>query len=1232
MLSGLPGYSELLAELRACEDAAAPPPPVGLAEAARPFVVAGLHQDTSTDPYLPPGDVLRPPPRRSSKGSGEATRISTGLGRPLLLIAPGTERAGEYYDQLRVWTPEPEQVLLFPAPTHLPYQRTPWDPQVLGQRLRVLSWLYLTDDERHRELRAEAGEESMAPVIVTSARALIHRTLPPWDFDAEVRVLKQGDWIVMSDLLRGMYRLGYRPTAVVDQPGEFSHRGGIVDVFPPADDRPLRIEFFGDEIESLRRFDLDTQRSQEIIPRVMVTPAHEALPLRGPTLARELESVDLSTLHPLAQGEFQRYLDHLAEGDTFPTIGLFQPLLHPEAATLLDYFPSEGLIVVDDWGQLDAVADQLAGQADTQRLEQEEAHEIPRGFEASPYASWADLRRRLLERRPLMLGHTRTESSRDDHSPRDGHPSDSVAHRLAASFRPSPRYGGQLKEAVADTVEMAGKGHGILAVTRQAPRLAELYEDWGIYITPQQTVTAPPKPGSIILVHGQLSEGWTLEPPGGQLPERVIVLSDGELFGWRMPKRRRQPRRRRDTSEAFFADVSIGDYVVHVEHGIAAYRGLVKLELGESEREYLVLEYDKGDKLYVPTYQVDRVARYVGVGDQPPRITRLGTADWERVKQKAKKAVEEIARELLGLYAEREVATGHAFGPDTSWQAALEAAFPHVETEDQIEASEDIKRDMESERPMDRLLVGDVGFGKTEVAIRAAFKAVMDGKQVALLVPTTVLAQQHYNTFRERLGPFPIAVEMLSRFRSTSEQNKILKRLISGEIDVIIGTHRLIQKDVAFKDLGLLIVDEEHRFGVKAKERLKQMRATIDVLSMTATPIPRTLHMSLTGVRDMSTIDTPPDERLPITTQVTEWDDELIRRAILRELSRGGQTFFVHNRVATIEYTAERLRRLVPEAIFAVAHGQMPEVQLAETMLAFAAGDIDVLVCTSIIESGLDIQNANTLIVDNADMFGLAQLYQLRGRVGRGALRAFAYFLYRKHRELPEDARKRLQTLMEATELGAGFRIAMRDLEIRGAGDLLGSRQHGHISAVGFDLYTRLLAQAIKELKADQHATKGEGEPTDEGIVDAERALLPAINLPIDAFLPESYVSEERLRLRLYRRMSEVSSMADVAAMVRELKDRFGDLPSEAENLIYLLRLKVLAAQAGAQYVTREGKTVVIKLAGAGPRQRAAILRRFDGRLRVGRDQVWMPVVEQGGQWRRDLERALEDLAEGSNQ
>jgi transcription-repair coupling factor (superfamily II helicase) len=1179
VLHKLPGYSELLAGLRSSDGEA--PEPLGLPEAARPFVVAGLFQD---------------------------------LERPLLVITPGEERAREYDAQLRAWCPDPGRVFHFPAPDPLPYQRAPWEPQTRAQRLGVLAMLY--------QYRAAGARHRTPFIVVTSARALLQRTLPFGDFLAETRLLHRGDWVAMGDLLDALYRLGYRPTPAVEQPGEFSHRGGIVDVFPPADERPVRIEFFGDEIESLRRFDPETQRSDELVDRALITPAHEALPLRGPQVARELEMLDLTTMHPLAQSEFRRYLEELAAGHAFPAIALFQPLLHPETATLLDYFPDHGLVIVDDWGRLDAVADQLAAQAERQRQEQIQAGEIPRGFEAMPYASWEHVRRQLEGRPRLVVGHAASmgESS-----------------RLAAHFAPSPRYGGQLQEVVADCVAQTEEGRAVVVVSRQAPRLAQLFEDWGIYLKPVQRLEATPKRGAIVLVHGALDEGWTLTPqPDDPKIPPFTLLSDGEIFGWRMPRRRREVQHRSDKAEAFFADVAEGDYVVHIEHGIAIYRGLTRLNLGESEREYLVLEYAKGDKLYVPTYQVDRVSRYVGIGDKPPTITRLGTADWERVKSRAKKAVEEIARELLELYAEREVTRGHAFSPDTSWQAALEAAFPHVETEDQIRAIEEIKRDMESDKPMDRLLVGDVGFGKTEVAIRAAFKAVMDGKQVAVLVPTTVLAQQHYHTFRQRLQPFPIIVEMLSRFRSLKEQKDVLARLEKGEIDIVIGTHRLLQRDVRFKDLGLLIVDEEHRFGVRDKERLKQLRKQIDVLSMTATPIPRTLHMSLTGVRDMSTIDTPPDERLPVVTQVVERDDELIRRAILRELSRGGQVFFVHNRVATIDHVAAQLRRLVPEATIAVAHGQMDEDELANAMLRFAAGEIDVLVCTSIIESGLDIPNANTLIVDRADTFGLAQLYQLRGRVGRSARRAYAYFLYDRYADLPEDARKRLQTLAEATELGAGFRIAMRDLEIRGAGDLLGPRQHGHISAVGFDLYTRLLAQAIKKLRADEQEKekreKGKKTKREREALEGEVGLLPTVDLPIDAYLPEDYVTDEAVRLRLYRRMTEVTRLDEVAAMEQELRDRFGDLPEPAQNLIYVLRLRVLAAQAGVQFVACEGRTIVIRLEGAGPRQRAAILRRFDGRLRVGRDQIWLPIQGEDSRWRQDLERALEDLAVISNQ
>ncbi|MCJ7707245.1 MAG: transcription-repair coupling factor, partial [Anaerolineales bacterium] len=568
-----------------------------------------------------------------------------------------------------------------------------------------------------------------------------------------------------------------------------------------------------------------------------------------------------------------------------------------------------------------------------------------------------------------------------------------------------------------------------------------------------------------------------------------------------------------------------------------------------------------------PIHQADRVTRYVGVDVAPPSASRLGTQEWERTKGRARDAVEQVARDLLELYARRMTVSGHAFSPDTTWQSELEASFPYIETEDQLQAIEAIKQDMERSRPMDRLICGDVGYGKTEVALRAAFKAVMDGKQVAILVPTTVLAQQHFDTFRQRLAAFPVEVEMLSRFRSRSEAETILKRLGAGEIDILIGTHRLLQRDVVFKDLGLLVIDEEQRFGVTHKEFLKKMRTEVDVLTLTATPIPRTLYMALTGVRDVSTINTPPEERLPVITHIGPYDPRLVRQAVLRELDRDGQVFFVHNRVQTIQAVRARLEQLLPEARIAVAHGQVVERELARVMEQFNAAEIDILLSTSIIESGLDIPNANTLIVDRADTFGLAQLYQLRGRVGRGAARAYAYF-FRHARFRPSvEALERLETIAEHTQLGSGYSIAMRDLEMRGAGDLLGTRQHGQIAAIGFHLYTRLLAQAVRRLKAKT----GVAEPP-----AASEAPAVSIELPLPSAIPSDYVPDRELRLQLYRRLAEVRTSNDLQAVALELGDRFGPLPPEVENLLYQLRLKILAARAGVEAISAENGQVFL--------------------------------------------------------
>jgi transcription-repair coupling factor (superfamily II helicase) len=825
-----------------------------------------------------------------------------------------------------------------------------------------------------------------------------------------------------------------------------------------------------------------------------------------------------------------------------------------------------------------------------------------------------------------------------------------AASPLARHFTPGPRYGGKVRHILAELEKLRDQGQRAVLVTRQATRLADLLlEDTGRIVAVEGDVLDVPEPSSVRLVKGVLADGWVLrglergrqEPSGG-----LHLLSDAELFGWTKPSRRRAQRPRAMAPEAFFADVSAGDYVVHMEHGIGLFTGLVRLPMEDgSEREYLQVDYAQGDRLYVPVHQADRLSRYVGAGEHAsPVVHRLGTADWGLVKKRAKRAVEDIAEDLLDLYAAREVSPGYAFSLDGAWQAELEAAFPYEETGDQLVAIEAVKHDMEESRPMDRLICGDVGYGKTEVALRAAFKAVMDGKQVALLVPTTVLAQQHYQTFSKRLAPYPVNVEMLSRFRTSAQQRKVVQGLAEGTVDVVIGTHRLLSRDVQFADLGLLVVDEEQRFGVTHKERIKSMRQLVDVLTLTATPIPRTLHMSLTGVRDLSTIETPPEERLPIKTTIAEYDETLIRQAILREIDRGGQVFFVHNRVRGISQIARRLERLVPEATFGIAHGQMPERELEHVMLAFADGEFQVLVCTTIVESGLDIPNANTIIINRADKFGLAQLYQLRGRVGRGAVRAYAYLLYDRHQTLHPVARDRLAAIQEASELGAGFRIAMRDLEIRGAGELLGSKQHGHIAAVGFDLYCRLLAKAVEELKDQPPQGPGAADPSDAGLVPDEEMggddqgpaqatpvryddpLAPAVtlDLPLLAVIPESYVADPALRLRLYRRIASLTDTEAIEALGRELVDRFGPLPQEVENLLYQVRIKVLALRARVSAIGRDGDQLVLKSDDLELIDRGRLQKRIGAVARVARRAVWMPLGDLSeDQWQGNLERIL---------
>jgi len=1118
---------------------------------------------------------------------------------PALVVAARIDRALTFAEELGVWNPA-LPVLQFNEPTPLFYEYDAWDARTIRARISALAAL-------------GRGVQLNAPtIVVTSARALMTRTLPRRDFLTNTRTLKVGQPVRLEKLIETWVGAGYTAGTLVVEPGQFARRGGIIDIFPMADDLPARLELFGDDIETIRHFDPATQRSGESVESLTITPAREALPRHWkPEWQRETDADESHLPFPIANLEF-----HLPR--MFPT------------ASLLEYLPAHALVLVDDWQEFADTVSEFEEQAVQLRGEQLEAGLIDEDFPL-PYHTWAELQDELAEREPIFLAARPDEETR------------SAVINLGSRFHPGPRYGGQLKPLLDHLrdLQTADPSHGtgldrVVVVTRQSQRLAELWGERHVYIAPTDSISAFPAEGALSFVQGALSEGWRLDIPEVETRPgaSLHLLTDSEIFGWARPEPRRRARRAAVAPEANYADFAPGDFVVHADFGIGRFSELVKRAVEGLEREYLLLEYADGDELYVPIHQTDRLTRYVGADDHPPTLSRLGSTEWQTIKSRTQQAIEELAKEMLELYAKREIVPGRPFGADTPWQAELEASFPYVETEDQWRAIHEVKADMEKPRPMDRLICGDVGYGKTEVALRAAFKAVMDGAQVAVLVPTTVLAQQHLHTFQARLAPYPVKAEMLSRFRSPAEARRIVEQLAGGAVDIVIGTHRLLQKDVRFKNLGLLVIDEEQRFGVTHKERLKQMRTEVDVLTLTATPIPRTLYMSLTGVRDISTINTPPEERLPIVTHSGPYNERLARQAILRELDRGGQVFFVHNRVQSIGIVRHKLEHLIPEARLGVGHGQMDEHELSRVMDQFTDGGIDILLCTSIIESGLDIPNANTLIVDRADTFGLAQLYQLRGRVGRGAAQAYAYFFTdRRHRPTVE-ARERLDTIAEQTELGAGYSIAMRDLEMRGAGDLLGPRQSGHISAVGFHLYTRLLTQAVKRLKAQGARPKEGVSEQPLGIVDLGVGI--SVDLPLAASIPSDYVGDRGLRLQLYRRLANLTEEDDVAAMGAELADRFGPLPRVVENLLYQLRVKIRAARAGVSAVASAGGQIVLILPAREDGDYGGLVGNLGPGVRMSKNKIWLPppkgdlrraAAEREKEWREQLLAVLAQLA-----
>lgn len=1089
--------------------------------------------------------------------------------QPVIFLTDRADRALALSEEMALWEPG-AGLYDVPEPTPLFYEKAAWGDTTRRERLAAITRLAAYHIPG-------LARPASPPIFIIPARALMTRTMPRREFLKATRTLKLRQAILLDDLVRTCLRLGYDSVNTVVASGQLAHRGGIIDIWPPADPQPWRLEFFGNEIETMRVFDPATQRTvgQSHSPdaiRLLLTPAREFI---------------VPADHPMAQdlGEVSEF--HL-------------PLFHVTPASILDFLPRDSSLVIDDMQSLKDTVLEIEEQAVNMREEEIRAGILEADF-PEPYLSWSEIIDNLSGHDYLVLGSGFVDevfAGVSEQAGQDG--------SLSSKFSAGPRFAGHLKLLMDHLNQQLSAGHQVVIVSRQTARLKELWQE-------QSTRDADNQPA---FIEGSLTEGFELEAPSCP---RLELLTDGEIFGWRRPEPRKRVRHISEAPEAGFADLEVDGYVVHVDHGIGLFKGIERRSVEGTEREYLRIEYADEAQLFVPVHQADRLTRYVGPDSRTPTLSRLGGSDWRNTKSAVKEAVKEVAEELLDLYARRKVVTGFAFSRDTTWQGELEGSFPYIETDDQKRVLVEVKRDMENMRPMDRLICGDVGYGKTEIALRAAFKAVMDGKQVAILVPTTVLAQQHYHTFQQRLAAFPVQVEMLSRFRTQQQQAEIIPLLEQGKIDIVIGTHRLLSRDVRFKDLGLLVIDEEQRFGVTHKETLKKMRTEVDVLTLTATPIPRTLYMALSGIRDISTINTPPEERLPIQTHVGPYSSKLVRQAVLRELERGGQVFMVHNRVQTIEAMHSHLRQIVPEARIAVAHGQMPENELSQRMEKFSAGDVDILLSTSIIESGLDIPNANTLIVDRADMFGLAQLYQLRGRVGRGAQRAYAYFFRHKKKPPSFEGRQRLDTIAENTQLGAGFSIAMRDMEIRGMGDILGTRQHGHIAAIGFHLYTSLLADAVRRLQGQEQSLDVLNIPT----YHLQNASIN-VDLPFSASIPTQYVPDKHIRLGMYRRMADMRSTSELEALVDEFTDRFGPPPEAVYGLLTQLKIKLLAEKAGLSSITIESGQLALRFPDGSIPPGLAYL---GPQVRTGKTALWMP-YQKSQNWLEQLFDVLHRLSQ----
>jgi transcription-repair coupling factor (superfamily II helicase) len=1068
---------------------------------------------------------------------------------PMLVVVASAEQGLRLVDDLRFFNSRHGLPVWFLPPYHLlPFKFLSYHNQTAAERIRVL-YQMMTEE---------------APfVLVTTVQALLQRLVPRQALNRYADLVQVGEDIDREQLVAKLICGGYLRTAIVEEPGDFSVRGGIVDVFSPLYQDPLRIELCGDRVESLRFFNAVDQRRLRNESEAVLLPAREAIlwPEALPEILNRfrIHAADLDV--PVSQ--VRKVTTQLARQEGFPGMESLLPLVYEHLDDLGDYLPPKTLLVLVSPEQIDRAAQEFDQQAQDTYRDSRTNHQlcVP---PADLYLSWEHVKERLGTTPPLSFKMLEVAADNDRSAPSE------TAQRiqlgiqtngaLSAALR-QPRDKEQLFMPLVDWIreqQVLGCRVRVVCPTRAlAERLESLLRPYGLRFehvdgfAPADTDS--PRPAICI---GRISAGFVWPA------EKLAVVGEEEIFGVRQVQRLRSRKDARPARSRLFdlQELKQGDLIVHLDHGIGQYDGLQKLTVDGARSDFIVLVYEGGDKLYLPVDRMGVIQKYMGIEGQRPALDKMGGRSWERVKARVRRSAERIAGELLQLYAQRKVAKGFGFEALDGYLHDFETGFPFEETADQLKAIDQVLEDMQAAAPMDRLVCGDVGYGKTEVALRAAFVAVNNGKQVAVMVPTTILAEQHYATFRSRFQRYPVNIACLSRFRPRPEQQAIVDGLKSGTVDIVIGTHRLIQKDVSFKDLGLLVLDEEQRFGVRHKEKLKRLRATVDVLALTATPIPRTLQMSLTGIRDISLIQTPPEYRKAILTYISEFDDTVIAEAIRRELRRQGQIFFVHNHIDGIQRVARRLQELVPEVRLDVAHGQMAEADLERVMYRFVSREIDLLVCTTIIESGLDIATANTIIVNRADCFGLAQMYQLRGRVGRADEQAYAYLLIPDESLLTSDARKRLKVLMEHSDLGSGFQIAMNDLEIRGGGALLGASQSGHIAAVGYDLFLQLMEEAVAEMK---------GEPI-------LQPLEPEINLQLSAYLSETYIPDIDQRMLLYRRLARMAELPEIADIRTELADRFGALPNEASHLLFKIMLKVLARQAGVSRLDLKDQRLVL--------------------------------------------------------